>query len=154
MLIKSYNTPADFIEQTTSAPYLIKSAFARKGSNGEIIQIHDRESINEVMLSVLISSIPILGTIRGLARMYSLWSVKNRSLDTARDLGQHSTIAIFEILGLAPLLLALQISSMAVTSILVLTILLVVLTIGGIGFLAYCSITKLIECINKSCCSR
>ncbi|AFS24957.1 membrane protein [Chlamydia psittaci] len=154
MLIKSYDKPADFIEQTAGTPYLIKSAFARKGLGGQIIQTHDMQSIKEVMLSVLISSIPVLGTIRGLARMYSLWSVKDRSLDTVQSLSQHSTIAIFEILGLAPLLLALQVSSMAAVAILGLAIFLVILTVCGIGFLAYYSTTKLIECVNKSCCSR
>ncbi|QEM73914.1 hypothetical protein DZK34_02955 [Chlamydia abortus] len=154
MLIKRYDTPADFIEQTAGAPYLIKSAFARQGWNGNIIQTQDKESIKEVMFSVLVSSIPILGTIRGLARMYSLWSVKDRSLDTNRHLAQYSIIAAFEILGLAPLLLALQISSIAAASILGLAIFLVVITVGGLGFLAYCAITKLIECVNKSCCSR
>ncbi|ADZ18797.1 hypothetical protein [Chlamydia psittaci] len=154
MLIKSYDTPADFIQQTANAPYLIKSAFARKGLDGQIMYSHDMQSVKEVMLSLLVSSVPILGTIRGLARMYSLWSVKDRSQDSVRSLSQHSTIAIFEILGLAPLLLALQISSMVSASILILAILLLVVTVGGIGFLAYYSITKLIGCINKSCCSR
>ncbi|AUS60027.1 hypothetical protein [Chlamydia abortus] len=154
MLIKRYDTPADFAEQTAGAPYLIKSAFSRQGWNGNIIKTQDKESIKEVMFSVLVSSIPILGTIRGLARMYSLWSVKDRSLDTTRNLTQHSIIAAFEILGLAPLLLALQISLIAAASILGLAIFLVIVAVGGTGFLAYCGITKLIECVNNSCCSR
>ncbi|SGA30253.1 Uncharacterised protein [Chlamydia abortus] len=59
MLIKRYDTPADFAEQTAGAPYLIKSAFSRQGWNGNIIKTQDKESIKEVMFSVLVSSIPI-----------------------------------------------------------------------------------------------
>lgn len=86
--------------------------------------------------------------------MYSLWSVKDRSEDSIHSLSQQSTLAIFEILGMAPILLALQIALMVSASILILAILIIGITIGGIGFLAHYSITKLIGCIKQSCCSR
>ncbi|SYX09050.1 hypothetical protein C834K_0596 [Chlamydia poikilotherma] len=49
--------------------------------------------------SSLLSLLPILGSIRTLARLYSIYSVKDRSKDITSTLTVHTLVGIFETLG-------------------------------------------------------
>ncbi|WP_348662622.1 hypothetical protein [Chlamydia vaughanii] len=59
--------------------------------------------------SALLSAIPILGNIRGLISLYSIWCVKDRSNDSWSGLIIHTILGILETLGLGICLLALRI---------------------------------------------
>ncbi|MEF9497072.1 hypothetical protein [Chlamydia sp. 04-14] len=95
--MKMYNTHAEFANQTGNHPYLIRTAYSR--THSEIVQE------KEVWMNMILSSVPILGTIRGLARLYSIWSVKDKSEDTTSALIIHTLVGIFETLGLGVVLI-------------------------------------------------
>ncbi|MEF9520063.1 hypothetical protein SBV45_03860 [Chlamydia crocodili] len=99
--MKMYNTNAEFTEKTKNHPYLIRTAYSR---TNEII------GAKEAWTHMVLSSLPILGTIRGLARLYSIYSVKDRSEDTTSALIVHTLVGIFETLGLGIVLMIIPIS--------------------------------------------
>ncbi|AAP05321.1 hypothetical protein [Chlamydia caviae] len=113
-MLLTYETGLDFLHQTRKYPCFVRSAFAREAQMGQEpylrLGIVDLTLIssNDLKLSLL-NSIPILGTIRGLARLYSVWSVKDRSKDRVKDLVTHTFLGIFETLGLGVGLLVMKI---------------------------------------------
>ncbi|SYX09051.1 hypothetical protein C834K_0597 [Chlamydia poikilotherma] len=112
MFINSYENPNTFLERTSNHPSFIKSAYARYDRG-------IRSPLKEDLKSLLLGALPISGSIRGLARLYSIYSVKDRSKDSKKDVITHTVIGILEFLGFGALLLVLSI----------------VLTIIGIFFL-------------------
>ncbi|AFS21836.1 hypothetical protein [Chlamydia psittaci] len=106
----TYPTHASFIEGTRNHPHLLKSAYVRTqtpssaqiseptgvSSHLECWVLIDKENLK----STILNSIPILGTIRGLARLYSIYSVKDRSCDATANTVMHTTTGILETLGL------------------------------------------------------
>ncbi|MEF9520065.1 hypothetical protein SBV45_03850 [Chlamydia crocodili] len=103
MFINSYEKPADFLEGTSNHHPLIKSAYVRKSMDGGISNEQD-------LRSLFLGALPILGSIRGLARLYSVWSVKDRSGDAQKDVTAHTIVGILEVLGFGPIFLALNIA--------------------------------------------
>ncbi|MEF9497069.1 hypothetical protein [Chlamydia sp. 04-14] len=100
MLTTNYATSFDFIEGTINHPSLIKSAYVRNNtgidSHLDCWLIDGKENLENTILSAL----PILGTIRGLARLYSIYSVKDRSEDTKANTIIHTITGVLEALGL------------------------------------------------------
>ncbi|WP_375793472.1 hypothetical protein O1W69_05080 [Chlamydia sp. 12-01] len=115
----SYPTNADFLwDASNNHPNLFKTAYVR-----------DRQGINchlscwfisddKDLKSTLLSAVPILGTIRGMARLYSIYAVKDRSNDRIIDIVIHTITGILETLGLGILLLAVKMIILAMTAIL------------------------------------
>ncbi|BAE81195.1 hypothetical protein [Chlamydia felis Fe/C-56] len=93
MCIRRYETPEKFIDAIHNRNGLISGAYSRVYPDGHI-------ATGVRIRSQLLSSIPILGTIRGLARLYSIWSVKDRSDDSTLKLIKHTIIGVLETLGL------------------------------------------------------
>ncbi|WP_375793470.1 hypothetical protein O1W69_05070 [Chlamydia sp. 12-01] len=139
MFINSYQKPTDFLAGTINHPNLIKSAYVRDNVTAQIISEKDLKSL-------LLSTIPILGTIRGIARLYSIWSVKDRSQDSTKDLIVHTSIGILEILGLGLFRLVLDIS-LAVLGILIFIAI-------GITALVFHIVKKSISFLTKPCHSK
>ncbi|BAE81194.1 hypothetical protein [Chlamydia felis Fe/C-56] len=102
MFIHTYKTPKDFVNAARYHNGLILSAYSRVLPDGHITG-------EGSLTSKILSSIPILGTIRGLARLYSIWSVKDRSRDPTTKLIKHTIIGVLETLGLGVVYIALDI---------------------------------------------
>ncbi|QXE27033.1 hypothetical protein [Chlamydia buteonis] len=154
MLINSYATPADFIAKTRNSPTLIKSAFARQGLKGRITKIIDFTSVKAGLNSLLISSIPVLGTIRGFARIYSIYSVKDRSQDSTLGLIRQTILGTIEIAGFAPALLVLLIATLAALIILSVALVIVIATVAGLAFAGFYAAKKLVGCFTQPSCIR
>ncbi|MEF9497070.1 hypothetical protein [Chlamydia sp. 04-14] len=121
MFINSYETPSDFLEGTSNHPECIKSAYIRKRPNGNISNQQD-------MKASFLGALPILGTLRGLARLYSVWSVKDRSGDAQKDVIAHTIVGVLEVLGFGPIFLALNIAAVIIG-------IFVIIAVGVIGLL-------------------
>ncbi|WP_041467955.1 hypothetical protein [Chlamydia felis] len=100
MFIHTYKTPEDFVNAVSHHNCLISSAYSRVYPDGRLTE-------EENIIPQILSSIPILGTIRGLARLYSIWSVQDRSKDSKARLIKHTTVGVLETLGLGVVYLAL-----------------------------------------------
>ncbi|MEF9520062.1 hypothetical protein SBV45_03865 [Chlamydia crocodili] len=114
-MLSLYETNLDFFNQTRKHPCLMKNAYVREASTSHTPCL--RMGIEDITLfscsslkSSVLSSLPILGTIRGFARLYSTWSVKDRSNDQLKDQVTHTLLGIFEVLGLGAALLVVKIA--------------------------------------------
>ncbi|MEF9520066.1 hypothetical protein SBV45_03845 [Chlamydia crocodili] len=114
-MFTSYDTSFNFMEGTARHPSFIKSAYARNstGVNSHIECL--LLDSNKNLLSTILSAVPILGTIRGLARLYSVWSVKDRSEDSKTNIIIHTVTGILETLGLGIFILIAKILILALT---------------------------------------
>ncbi|WP_375793471.1 hypothetical protein O1W69_05075 [Chlamydia sp. 12-01] len=103
-MFTTYLTNFDFKENTANHPNLLKTAYVRSSmtinSHTECLFIDSKDNL----ISTLLNVVPILGTIRGMARLYSIYAVKDRSEDKTSDIIVHTITGILEILGLGILL--------------------------------------------------
>ncbi|WP_375793473.1 hypothetical protein O1W69_05085 [Chlamydia sp. 12-01] len=105
----SYPTNTDFLKGTANHPNLFKTAYAR---NGDGVAYHAycwRFPGSGEIKSTILASLPILGTILGIAHLHSIYAVKDRSNDRTRDIVAHTIAGILETLGLGILLLVVKI---------------------------------------------
>lgn len=103
MLIKTYRTNHDFIIGTATHSPWIRSAYQRGNFLANFMDrlvIIDFDSLK----TSLLNSVPVLGTLRGLASIYSTWAVKEREYESVLQLTMHTLIGIVEALGLGLLL--------------------------------------------------
>ncbi|MEF9497073.1 hypothetical protein [Chlamydia sp. 04-14] len=114
-MLLMHETSLDFLNQTRNHPQFVKNAYVRNAPIGFAPRL--RMGVEDITLfsssaltSSLLSSLPILGTIRGLARLYSVWSVKDRRNDHFKDQVTHTLLGIFEVLGLGAALLVVKIA--------------------------------------------
>ncbi|WP_348662620.1 hypothetical protein [Chlamydia vaughanii] len=108
MFLKTHDNGMDFYADTAHHHKLLKDAYVR--GIGSLEDPIKRITVNgESLKSNLLSSLPILGTIRGLACLYSIWGVKDRSRDTHASLAIHTTVGTIEALGLGVILIPIKI---------------------------------------------
>ncbi|WP_348662627.1 hypothetical protein [Chlamydia vaughanii] len=109
MLFTTYQNSRDFVNQARNHPKILVLNYSRcpKGLENYIysVTLYDCDAVK----SALLTCIPVLGTILGLARLYSVWSVKDRSQDSCKELTIYTLIGIMETLGLGLLLLPIRI---------------------------------------------
>ncbi|MEF9497071.1 hypothetical protein [Chlamydia sp. 04-14] len=113
MFISKYATHLEFKEKTAHHPNWIKSGYIRDLESTESHRncwiIIDYENLK----ASLLSSIPILGTIRGLARLFHVWSIKG-SVEQINNTIIHTITGILETLGLGVVLLVFRITLTAI----------------------------------------
>ncbi|WP_348662629.1 hypothetical protein [Chlamydia vaughanii] len=100
MFLCSFPDSFAFIRGIQTHPSVIKSAYVRGlyklNSFGGHFLMLDCNSLK----SGLLSCVPILGTIRGIATLYSIWAVKDKSKDSCFNLFAHTVLGVLETLGL------------------------------------------------------
>ncbi|SYX09052.1 hypothetical protein C834K_0598 [Chlamydia poikilotherma] len=101
-MLTRYETSSDFVLGTENHPEWIKSAYARynRGIRSSSPLLDLFLDGKKSLISSALSSLPVLGSIRGLARLYSIYSVKDRSEDSKKNTVFHTIASILEILGL------------------------------------------------------
>ncbi|MEF9520064.1 hypothetical protein SBV45_03855 [Chlamydia crocodili] len=113
MFISKYATHLEFKEKTTHHPNWIKSGYIRDlestASHRNCWIILDYDNLKASFLS----SMPGLGTIRGLARLYNVWSIKG-TVEQINNTIIHTITGILETLGLGIVLLVFRITLTAV----------------------------------------
>ncbi|WP_375793469.1 hypothetical protein O1W69_05065 [Chlamydia sp. 12-01] len=108
MFTSRYSSHLAFKEKTAHHPEWIKSGYA---TNLESTESHELCWIivsYQSLKASLLSSIPILGSIRGLARLYSVWSVKG-TIEQINNTIIHTITGVLEFLGLGAILLVVKI---------------------------------------------
>ncbi|WP_348662623.1 hypothetical protein [Chlamydia vaughanii] len=126
-----YANSSDFVDSRNQTPKLISSAFVRtpyglKSVKKSLTIVLDTEGQYKCpdlfslrsgsLLSAVLNAVPILGNIRGLARLYSVWAVKDRSKEAKVSQTIHTVLGILETLGLGILVLIFRITTTYILS--------------------------------------
>lgn len=121
MFIERYQNNRDFINATKYVCPLLKSSFVRGSRGVQPICVEwtltTRNSIfSKTNLQEIKKAAPLLGTILGLGRLYSVWSTKDRTT-SKKELLLHTLTGIVETLGLGIILLIAKITLTAIKTI-------------------------------------
>ncbi|WP_348662625.1 hypothetical protein [Chlamydia vaughanii] len=116
MCLKIYDSSFDFVVGTSRHSIILQSAYVRKASGLKSLakRLTVQRSLKNPLSSgslrvAVLNSIPILGTIRGLACLYSIWGVKDNDESSKCSLAIHTSFAILETLGLGIVVLLIRI---------------------------------------------
>ncbi|AAP05326.1 hypothetical protein CCA_00584 [Chlamydia caviae GPIC] len=109
MFIERYQNNRDFVNATRDVSPLLKSSFVRKShyvrSISEEWNLTTRNGVfSKTNLQEIKKATPLLGTILGLGRLYSVWSTKD-NITSKKELVLHTLTGVVETLGLGIILL-------------------------------------------------
>lgn len=136
MLCCRYKDSCEFVIQNCSRHPLVRLGFVRQ-SSGLI------SALSFSWLRVALASLPIVGSILGLSRLYSVWSTNHAKDSKVRYVG-HTLIGIVESVGLGGIFLV------ALITLILLQIVFVLLTIWVISPLYHIILKGMNRCLPQS----
>ncbi|BAE81188.1 hypothetical protein [Chlamydia felis Fe/C-56] len=120
MLIDRYSNNYNFCEGTKDHFFLFRSGFVRdlrglRSLKGEWNLSIARGICSKTNMHEIGKTLPIIGTILGLGRLYSVWSTKDDKSSKIR-LFLHTLTGVIETLGLGIIILIAKIARIAITT--------------------------------------